>query len=48
MDNINSKQLVSFLGSPFVDKSNEDPSFTENERVHLYNMAKNNKVGLFF
>ncbi len=39
--------LISLLGSPFVDETNRQFKFTNSERTKLYNLAYKNKVGLF-
>ncbi len=46
--NLNYK-LVSFLGSPFVKEgTSSEISFSDEEKLELYKIAYNNKVGLFF
>lgn len=42
-------KLASFLGSPFVEGKKSDKFvFTSKEKVKLYQLAYNNKIGLFF
>lgn len=42
-------KLVSFLGSPFVkEDTSSEISFSDKEKLELYKVAYNNKVGLFF
>jgi hypothetical protein len=42
-------KLVSFLGSPFVSEDTSNGiKFSEEEKLELYKIAYNNKVGLFF
>ena len=42
-------RLVSFLGSPFVEGvASNEISFSAEEKLELYKIAYNNKVGLFF
>ncbi|HII94944.1 MAG TPA: nucleotidyltransferase family protein [Candidatus Methanofastidiosum sp.] len=42
-------KLVSFLGSPFVNGNTRDKiNFSAEEKLNLYKIAYNNKVGLFF
>ena len=41
-------KLISFLGSPFIEDSSKVPHFSEQEKMDMYEVAKKNKVGLFF